>query len=328
MVPQETATITVNVDLPALGVCSDRFSLRNRNRFSPRNSFSAIALAFALIGSSLFAARTASAQAPVDTQQDNPSVAFSAQQKGALPSLFQGVGIQQHLGAQIPLDATFKDETGKDVTLSDYFGKKPVVLILAYYKCPMLCSLVLSGATDAFKASGFQLGDQFEALTVSFSPTETPALAAAAQKQYLHQYGVDADTADWHFLTGQQAQIQRLTSAVGFSYKYNPENGQYIHAAGIVVLTPAGKVSKYFYGVKFEPRDLHLALVQSSTNHIGSITDAVLLFCCQYDPSTGKYHAVITRVIDLACGFTVLVLGLGIFFLSKSVGKKQGPQPA
>lgn len=297
--------------------------------FSLRKSSTTIALALALIGSSLLAARIASAQAPIDTQQDNPTVPFTAQQKGVLPPLLQGVGIAQHLGAQIPLDAAFKDETGKDVTLGDYFGKKPVVLILAYYKCPMLCSLVLTGAADAFKASGFQLGDQFEALTVSFSPTETPDMAAAAQKQYLHRVGDGADTANWHFLTGQQAEIQRLTSAVGFAYKYNPENGQYVHAAGIVVLTPTGKVSRYFYGVKFEPRDLHLALVQSSTNHIGSITDAVLLFCCTYDPATGKYHAVITRVIDLACGFTVLVIGLGIFFLSRSLGNnKQPPQPA
>lgn len=267
------------------------------------------------------------AQAPVSTQDDNSNVAHIAQQKGALPALFQGVGIQQHLGAQIPLDAAFKDETGKDITLGDYFGKKPVVLILAYYKCPMLCSLVLSGATDAFKNSGFQLGNQFEALTVSFSPTETPEMAAAAQKQYLHQYGAGIDTANWHFLVGQQSQIQRLASTVGFEYKYNPANGQYVHAAGIVVLTPQGKVSKYFYGVKFEPRDLHLALVQSSTNHIGSITDAVLLFCCSYDPATGKYHAVITHVIDLACGITVLVLGLGIFFLYRSAGKGNA-QPA
>ena len=286
------------------------------------------AAALALVLIALARPRITSAQSPVSTQDDNSMVPHVAQQKGALPPLFQGVGIQQHLGAQIPLDAAFKDETGKDVTLGDYFGKKPVVLVLAYYKCPMLCSLVLSGATDAFKKSGFELGDQFEALTVSFSPSETPQMAAAAQKQYLHQYGVDAATANWHFLTGQQAEIERLTRTVGFEYKYNPANGQYVHAAGIVVLTPEGKISKYFYGVKFEPRDLRLALVQSSTNQIGSVTDALLLFCCSYDPATGQYHAIITHVIDLACGLTVLTLGLLIFFLNKATGgDKQKPQP-
>lgn len=269
----------------------------------------------------------ACAQSAVSVQDDNSNMPYAAQQRGVLPPLFQGVGIQQHLGAQLPLDAAFKDETGKDVTLTDYFGRKPVVLVLAYYKCPMLCSLVLSGATDAFKKSGFELGKQFGALTVSFSPSETAAMAAAAQKQYLHQYGMDASTADWHFLTGQQAQIERLTRTVGFEYKYNPANGQYVHAAGIVVLTPEGKISKYFYGVKFEPRDLRLALVQSSTDHIGSLTDAVLLFCCSYDPSTGQYHAIITHVIDLACGLTVLTLGLLVFFLQRASADKHKAEP-
>jgi protein SCO1/2 len=286
----------------------------------------ATVLIFILACASLGTPRGAAAQAPIASQDDTGG---PPQQSGVLPSLLEGIGIQQHLGAQIPLDAPFKDEAGKDVTLGSYFGDKPVVLILAYYKCPMLCSLVLSGATTAFKNSGFELGKQFEAITVSFSPSETPEMAAAAQKQYLNQYGAGAYTADWHFLTGQQSQIERLTSAVGFQYKYNPANGQYVHAAGLVVLTPAGKISKYFYGVRFEPRDLRLALVQSSTNHIGSLADEVLLFCCTYDPATGKYHAVITRVIDLACGFTVLVIGLGIFFLYKSAGKdKHDPQPA
>jgi protein SCO1 len=256
----------------------------------------------------------ASAQAPI-TSPDDSVAPYSFQSSGTMPSLLQGVGIVQHLGAQIPLDAAFKDETGKDVTLGSYFGKAPVVLVLAYYKCPMLCSLVLSGATDAFRNSGFELGKQFEAITVSFSPAETPQIAAAAQKQYMHQYGGESYAGNWHFLTGQEPEIKRLTSAVGFQYKYNPANGQYAHAAGIVVLTPAGQVSKYFYGVHFEPRDLRLALVQASTDHIGSLADQVLLFCCSYDPATGKYHAVIVRVVDLACGFTLLALGLGISLL-------------
>jgi protein SCO1 len=269
------------------------------------------------------------AQAPIATQQNDSGTPYSAQQSGVLPPLLQGVGIEQHLGAQVPLAAPFKDETGKDVTLGDYFGQRPVVLVLAYYKCPMLCSLVLSGATKAFRGTGFELGKQFDALTVSFSPTETSEMASAAQKRYLNQYGAGDLAAHWHFLTGKEPEIERLTTAVGFQYKYNPANEQYVHAAGIVVLTPTGKVSKYFYGVRFEPRDLRLALVQSSSERIGSLADQVLLFCCTYDPATGKYHAAITRLIDLACGFTVLVIGSGILFLYRSVDKgKGGPQVA
>jgi protein SCO1 len=300
-----------------------------RNRRTFRNSWTAAAvLLVSSICISLGAPRPALAQAPVGSDSDAPGTSYTAQQSGKLPDLFQGVGISQHLGAQIPLDATFRDETGKTVTLASYFGKKPVVLILAYYNCPMLCPLVLSGATTAFKDSGFELGNQFDALTVSFSPTETPKMAAAAKQDDMKRYGAGATPAAWHFLTGQQSQIERLTSAVGFHYKYNPKNGQYVHAAGIVVLTPKGRVSKYFYGVRYSARDLHLALVQSSTDHIGTLADQVLLFCCTYDPATGKYHAVITRVIDICCGITVLVIAGLLFFLFKFSDRvKQGGPP-
>jgi protein SCO1 len=275
----------------------------------------------------LGAPRPACAQAPVSSQVDTGS-GYTPTQSGKLPSLYQGVGIDQHLGAQIPLDATFKDETGKTVTLGSYFGKKPVVLILAYFNCPALCPLVLSGATTAFKNSGFRLGNQFDAITVSFDPTDTPQEAASERQTYLKQYGT-ALSGSWHFLTGQKSQIDRLAQAVGFRYKYDPQTRQYVHAAGIVVLTPQGKVSKYFYGVRYSARDIHLALVQSSTDHIGSLADQVLLFCCTYDPATGKYHAVITRIIDIACGITVLVIAGLLLFLFKFAGKdKQGPQPA
>jgi protein SCO1 len=242
---------------------------------------------------------------------------------GEVPLILRGVGIDQHLGQQIPLDATFKDENGKTVALRSYFGTKPVVLILAYYRCPMLCSLVLRGAATAFKQLGFRIGNQFNVLTVSIDPRETPALAAKTKRTYIEQYGDPNGAAGWHFLTGQQAEIDELTQAVGFRYNYDPKTGQYYHAAGLVVITPAGKIAQYFYGIRFPDRDLRLALVQSSKEKIGSVTDHILLFCCTYDPGTGRYHALVTRILQVAGGFTILVIGGGLLLLYRWDSKRK-----
>ena len=249
---------------------------------------------------------------------------------GEVPAILRGVGIDQHLGQQVPLDATFKDENGKTVALRSYFGTKPVVLILAYYSCPMLCSEVLRGAAASFKNLGFRLGDQFEALTVSFDPSETPALAAKTKRTYIQQYGDPSGAAGWHFLTGQEPQINQLTQAVGFRYTYDPKTGQYYHAAGLVVITPAGKIAQYFYGVRFPDRDMRLALVQSSKEKIGSVTDQILLYCCTYDPSIGRYHALVGRILQVAGGITILVVGAGLLLLYRwdSKRKKRGAQTA
>jgi protein SCO1 len=233
-------------------------------------------------------------------------------ERGKLPAILQSVGINQRLGTQIPLDATFTDENGKTVSLRSYFGKRPVVLILAYYRCPMLCSEVLSGATAAFKTAGFQIGDQFNVLTVSIDPRETPDLAASTKQRYIQDYGDPRAASGWHFLTGQRAQIDALATAVGFHYSYDQKTGQYAHAAGLVVITPEGKVAQYFYGVEFSDRDLRLALVQSSAGKIGSLVDEVLLFCCQYDPGTGRYQAMLARILQFAGAFTILVVGGGV----------------
>jgi protein SCO1 len=225
------------------------------------------------------------------------------------PSVLQGVGIDQRLNEQVPLNLPFRDETGRTIQLRDYFGEKPVILALVYYECPMLCTLTLNGLVRAMRALPFDVGKQYTVVTVSFNPRETYSLAAAKKRGYLDSYRRPGGADGWHFLTGEESSIEKLTQAVGFHYNYDAESGQYAHATGLVVLTPQGKISRYFYGVEFSPRDLRLALDEASANKIGSPVDAILLFCCRYDPVTGKYGLVISRVMQLAGGATVLALG-------------------
>ena len=227
-----------------------------------------------------------------------------------VPPILKMVRYEQRLDNQVPLNLAFRDENGKGVHLSDYFGKsKPVVLILAYYRCPMLCSQVLAGATHAFRQLPFRIGQQFNVLTVSFDPRETPELAASTKQTYVGSYGHPKAAAGWHFLTGQQAEITALTQAVGFHYAWDAKTQQFAHATGIVVLTPKGKVAQYFYGIDYPVQDLRLALVQGSQEKIGSLADEVLLYCCKYDPNSGRYTALIGRVLQIAGAFTLLVLG-------------------
>jgi protein SCO1 len=225
------------------------------------------------------------------------------------PPVLANVGIDQHLNEQVPLDLMFRDETGQPVRLGQYFGNKPVILALVYYECPMLCTLTLNGLASAMKALTFNVGDQFNVVTVSFNPQETPALAAAKKKTYLKRYGRPGADKGWHFLTGDEASIRRLAKAVGFRYQYLPEKKQYAHAAGITLLTPQGRIARYFFGVEFSPRDLRLGLVEASNNKIGSPVDQVLLYCYHYDPATGKYGAVAMNFVRLGGGLTVLALG-------------------
>jgi protein SCO1/2 len=226
-----------------------------------------------------------------------------------LPPLLRGVGIDQRLNEQLPLDLPFLDEDGKSVRLGDYFGKRPVVLSLIYYACPMLCTTAENGLLEALKQVKFDVGNQFDVLTVSFDSKDTPAAASAKKSIYVGLYGRKGAAKGWHFLTGSEASIRRLTQAVGFHYNYDPATKQFAHATGIIVLTPEGRVSRYFYGIQYPASDLRLALVDSSDNKIGSPVDAVLLFCSHYDPAVGKYGLVISRVLQIAGAFTVLTLG-------------------
>lgn len=282
---------------------------RQISRFSI--SFFVIVLSAALVGASL----PARAQGMHDAAPGGmPST--------ELPPILKNVRYEQRLDNQVPLNLAFRDEGGKAVHLSDYFGRKPVVLILAYYRCPMLCSQVLAGATHAFTQLPFRIGQQFHVLTVSFDPKETPALAASAKETYLRSYGHPEAADGWHFLTGQQPEIAALTQAVGFHYAWDAKTQQYAHATGIVVLTPRGKVAQYFYGIDYPAQDLRLALVQSSQEKIGSLADEVLLYCCKYDPNTGRYTAIIGRVLQIAGAFTLLILG-GVLFLLFHLDKKK-----
>ena len=225
------------------------------------------------------------------------------------PPGLKNVGIEQHLNGQIPSALTFRDETGKAVRLGEYFGRKPMILNLVYYQCPMLCGEVLSGLESALRVLKFDVGKEFDILTVSFDPKETPEMAAAKKARYLKRYGRPGAAQGWHFLTGPAASIDALTQAAGFQYQYDPKSGQFAHATAIMVLTPEGKIAQYYYGVEFAPKDLRLGLIQASENKIGTVVDQVLLYCYHYDPNTGRYGAIISRVLQLAAGATVLILG-------------------
>jgi protein SCO1/2 len=225
------------------------------------------------------------------------------------PPGLKNVGIEQHLSEQIPPTLSFRDETGKAVRLGDYFGKKPMILNLVYYQCPMLCGEVLSGLESALRVLKFDVGKEFDVLTISFDPKETPEMAADKKAQYLKRYGRPSAQQGWHFLTGPAASIDALTKAAGFQYQYDPRTAQFSHATAIMVLTPEGKIAQYYYGVEFAPKDLRLGLIQASENKIGTVVDQVLLYCYHYDPDTGKYGAIVSRILQLAAGATVLILG-------------------
>ncbi|MDR3765073.1 MAG: SCO family protein [Acidobacteriota bacterium] len=234
----------------------------------------------------------------------------SPETKTVAPPGLEGIGLDQRLNEQVPLDLTFRDEQGRTVKLGDYFHPgRPVVLNLVYFQCPMLCTEVLNGLTSALKVIKFVPGKEFEVVTVSIDPRETPQLAATKKAGYLKKLGNPDAAAGWHFLTGQQPQITALASAVGFRYRYDPKLDQFVHTAGIMLITPEGRVAQYYYGVEYSARDMRLGIVEASHNKIGTLTDQVLLYCYHYDPSTGKYGATITNILRLAGLATVLVLG-------------------
>lgn len=239
----------------------------------------------------------------------------AAQNETARPNILQDVGLDQKLDAKIDANLQFVDEENKAVKLAQYFGNKPIILALVYYECPMLCTLVLNGLVRAVRTLELSAGEEFEIITVSIDPGETPELALEKKKQYLENY--DRPNADqgWHFLTGQEDQIARLADTVGFRYVYDEKSGEYAHASGIMILTPEGRVARYLYGVEYSPRDLRLGLVEASANKIGTPVDQILLFCYHYDPTTGKYSVAIMRFLRLAGIATVLVIGTFLFLM-------------
>jgi len=237
-----------------------------------------------------------------------------AQQPGP-PPILREVNIAQRLNEPIPPDIIFRDEDGEAVHLGDYFGKKPIVLSLVYFDCPALCTEVLNGELRTMKAISLDLGKDFDAITVSFEPKDTPALAKAKRDVYAGQYGRPGAARNWHFLTGEQASIDALTQAAGFHYASDSSSRQYAHAAAILVLTPHGRIARYFYGVTYPARDFRLGLVEASEGKIGTPTDHALLYCYQYDPMTGKYGLIVMNVVRAAGLLTMLVLGIFMFVM-------------
>ena len=237
------------------------------------------------------------------------------QNLGKRPDLLKDVSIDQKLNSSIPLNLVFRDEHGRSVELGRYFGRKPVVLSLVYYTCPMLCTQVLNGLDRALKEIPMSIGKDFNVVTVSIDPADRPVLAEAKQALYTGMYGRSGAAQGWHFLTGDEPQIKQLADAVGFRYAYDPDSKQFAHAAGIMLLTPQGKISRYYYGVQYPVRDLRLGLVEASQGKIGSPVDRILLFCYHYDPHTGKYGLLISRIIQLAGILTVLIGGIFLILL-------------
>jgi protein SCO1 len=251
---------------------------------------------------------------PVRAQQSGRSLyeqpAPAEPSANTMPRMLTEIGLDQKLGYSLPLDAVFRDEEGRSVRLGDYFGTRPVILTLVYYECPMLCTQVLNGLTAAMRTLQFSVGQEFDVVTVSFDPTETPELAAAKKAAYLERYGRESAAAGWHFLTGDQRYIEALTKAVGFRYAYNESLDEFAHVSAIMVATPDGKLSHYFYGIDYGPRDLRLALIEAGERKVGSPVDQILLYCFHYDPSSGQYSLAVMRLVRTA-GFATLVALVG-----------------
>ena len=231
-----------------------------------------------------------------------------------LPSVLNGVGVQQHLNQQLPLDATFVDESGKTVKLGQYFdGKHPVLLAMVYYKCQILCSEELKGLTGALEMVSYQPGRDFQIVAISIDPSETPQDAASKKREFVTYYGHPESASGWHFLTGQQPSIDAVAKATGFGYKRMPgpdgKNNQFAHVSAIQIVTPEGRIAQYYLGVEYSPQDLRLGLIEASHHKIGTPVDTILTYCYRYDPTLNKHSLLIARIVQAACLLTVLILG-------------------
>ena len=247
---------------------------------------------------------SAAAQNPLPKQAPGEPTA-------ARPGVLSKIGIDQRLNHQVPLDLPFVDENGRDVKLGDYFGKRPVLLALVYYECPMLCTQVLNGVTGALKVLNFDVGREFDVVAVSINPREGPGLASQKKAAYVQRYGRPHTAAGWHFLTGREENIKQLADAVGFRYVYDEEIKQYAHGAGVELLTPKGVIARYFYGIEYAPRDIRLGVIEASEERIGSAIDNALLLCYHYDPKTGKYGATALGLVRI--GAIATIAGFGAF---------------
>ena len=283
-----------------------------------------------LLAAHLCLAQAGSAQAdgPTLNSPQNAPVGDLLNMKGVdRPSALTGVTIEQKLNSQLPLNAQFRDENGETVQLGQYFGKRPVVLALVYYDCPMLCTQILNGLVRAAKVMNFTPGKEYDVLAISFDARETPKEALAKKTVYMKDYGRPETENGWHFLTGGPDSIKRVTEAVGFRYKWDVYTATFAHASAIYVLTPDGKLSKYFYGIEYSPKDMRLGLVEASANRIGSAVDQVLLFCYHFDPTSAKYTFIAMDLLRAAGAATVLLLG-GFVFIMLRRDRQKGHRTA
>jgi protein SCO1 len=265
------------------------------------------------VGLAVSAASSARAQmtgAPTAGYKREPGITAAA-----VPAALREIGFDQHLGQPIPLDVLFRDESGSAVRLGQYFGTRPVVLLFAYYDCPMLCTQVINGLSTALSILSLEPGKDFEIVTVSFNPHDTPETARAKKAVYIERYKQPHASEAWHFLTGDQTSIDRLTNAAGFRYAWDAETRQYAHPTGVMVLTPDGRLARYLFGIEYGPRDLRYALVEASAGKVGNAVDTLLLYCYHYDPTTGRYGLVIMRAVRIAAAGTLLLLGGFIFLM-------------
>jgi protein SCO1 len=258
-----------------------------------------------LVTAALFAVATAGLGAQSNVPGVNPSATIPSTQ---MPAVLSEVRFDQRLNEPLPLDARFKDEDGRDVTLGDYFGKRPVILAFVYFECPMLCTQVLNGLTTSLTVLDETVGREFDVVAISFDARETPALASGKKRSHLDRYKRPESADGWHFLTGDEDAIRAVTQAAGFNYTWDERTQQFAHPSGIIVATPDGKLSRYFFGIEYAPRDVKFALIESSAGRIGNAIDQLLLYCYNYDPATGSYGFVAMGAVRVAGAITVLAL--------------------
>jgi protein SCO1/2 len=281
-----------------------------------------VALSICILAGSIFGQKVEHYSSPLYSPKTYDP---AESEPNGLPTALQTVGIDQKLGEQLPLDDQFKDENGNNVRLGDYFKKgRPVILALVYYECPMLCNQVLNGLSGSLKGINFDAGKEFEIIAISFDPRENEKADLAKNKKanYVERYGRAGAEDGWHFLTGTQDSIDSITKAVGFNYHWDEKTNQFAHAGGIMVITPEGKVSRYFFGIDYAPKDLKFALMESANDKVGSPVDKLLLYCYHYDPASGKYGLAILNVMRLGAIATMLGLGAMVFVFWRRNKKK------
>ena len=264
-----------------------------------RNRFAAVTAASLLLAGSLAPSAAFATPSLASVRKAEPKVVTPADR------VLEQIDVMQMIGDSLPLDARFTDEEGRKVELGDYFGEKPVVLVLAYYECPMLCTLVLNGLVKSLRPMKSDVGEDFDVVVIGFDPGETPEMAAAKKATYLEHYDRPETAGGWHYLTGEEDQIRRVTEATGFKYAYDEQRDEYGHAAAVMIATPDGRLSRYLFGVEYSARDMRLALVEASDGKLGTIVDRLLLLCYHYDPARGKYSAVAMNLVRAGGVLTV-----------------------